>query len=300
MKILSLGSLNLDHVYAVEHFVKAGETIASRGMNEFCGGKGLNQSIALARGGAAVYHAGKIGADGAVLRERLAASGVNVEYTREEPGVPTGHAIIQVDPKGQNCIIIHGGANQAIDTAFIDEVVAQFEPGDIALFQNEISNLDYAIEQAAKHGLSVALNPSPISDALKASPALKYVKWFILNEIEGYELSGESEPHAICAKLQEMYPGCVVVLTLGKDGVLYSDGVTAAQHGIYDVAVVDTTAAGDTFAGYFLACTARGLGIDRTLELASKASSLAVSRPGASDSIPSIDEVETTGIRLIK
>lgn len=297
MKILSLGSLNLDHVYAVDHFVQAGETIASNGMNEFCGGKGLNQSIALARGGAEVCHAGKIGADGAVLRERLASSGVNVEYTRVEPGVPTGHAIIQVEPNGQNCIIIHGGANQQIDKAFIDEVVSKFEKGDIALFQNEISNLDYAIECAAKQGLEVALNPSPISDALKNSPALKYVKWFILNEIEGYELSGEKEPDVICKKLQFLYPGCVVVLTLGKAGVLYSDGVTTAQHGIYDVPVVDTTAAGDTFAGYFLACTARGLGIDRTLEFASKASSLAVSRPGASDSIPAIDEVEKTDIR---
>ncbi len=297
MKILSLGSLNLDHVYAVDHFVKAGETIASLGMNEFCGGKGLNQSVALSRGGADVYHAGKIGADGVVLRERLASSGVNVDYTMVEPGVPTGHAIIQVDPKGQNCIIIHGGSNQAIDPVFIDEVVSHFDSGDIALLQNEISNLDYAITRAAEKGLLVALNPSPINDALINSPALKYVKWFILNEIEGFDLSGEKEPAAICRVLHAKYPGCVVVLTLGKDGVLYSDGVTTAQHGIYNVPVVDTTAAGDTFAGFFLACTAAGHSIDKTLELASKASSLAVSRAGASDSIPTIAEVEATTIQ---
>lgn len=300
MKILSLGSLNLDHVYAVDHFVRAGETIASTKMENFCGGKGLNQSIALSRGGAQVFHAGRVGADGEVLRERLAQSGVDTAYTVVDPTVPTGHAIIQVEPKGQNCIIIFGGANQTIDPPFIDDVVSQFEQGDIALFQNEISNLDYAIERAAKQGMQVALNPSPINEALRNSPSLKYVKWFILNEIEGYELSGEKEPQAICEALHKKYPGSIVVLTLGKQGVLYSDGTTTARHGIYNVPVVDTTAAGDTFAGFFLACTARGLSVERTLELASKASSLAVSRPGASDSIPTIEEVETTGIQLAK
>lgn len=300
MKILSLGSLNLDHVYAVDHFVRAGETIASTKMENFCGGKGLNQSIALSRGGAQVFHAGRVGADGEVLRERLAQSGVDTAYTVVDPTVPTGHAIIQVEPKGQNCIIIFGGANQTIDPSFIDDVVSQFEQGDIALFQNEISNLDYAIERAAKQGMQVALNPSPINEALRNSPSLKYVKWFILNEIEGYELSGEKEPQAICEALHKKYPGSIVVLTLGKQGVLYSDGTTTARHGIYNVPVVDTTAAGDTFAGFFLACTARGLSVERTLELASKASSLAVSRPGASDSIPTIEEVETTGIQLAK
>ncbi len=297
MKILSLGSLNLDHVYAVDHFVRAGETIASTKMENFCGGKGLNQSIALSRGGAQVFHAGRVGADGEVLRERLAQSGVDTAYTVVDPTVPTGHAIIQVEPKGQNCIIIFGGANQTIDPPFIDDVVSQFEQGDIALFQNEISNLDYAIERAAKQGMQVALNPSPINEALRNSPSLKYVKWFILNEIEGYELSGEKEPQAICEALHKKYPGSIVVLTLGKQGVLYSDGTTTARHGIYNVPVVDTTAAGDTFAGFFLACTARGLSVERTLELASKASSLAVSRPGASDSIPTIEEVETTDIQ---
>lgn len=292
MKVLSLGSLNLDHVYAVDHFVRGGETIASRGMNEFCGGKGLNQSVALAKAGAEVYHAGKIGPDGEVLRRRLEESGVDTACTRTEAGVPTGHAIIQVDPKGQNCIIIHGGANQEITPDFIDEVLEKFEPGDLALFQNEISSLDYALEACAKKGLKVALNPSPMDDRLKSSPALQYVTWFILNEIEGFEITGEKEPDAICDTLTSRYPGCVVVLTLGKQGVVYWDGKTRASHGIYNVPVVDTTAAGDTFAGYFLASTARGCDAKTALVLASKASSIAVSRPGASDSIPTLAEVE--------
>ncbi|MEG1384208.1 MAG: ribokinase [Oscillospiraceae bacterium] len=297
MKILSLGSLNLDHVYSVEHFVKAGETIASSGMNDFCGGKGLNQSIALSKAGAEVYHAGKIGADGEILRAKLEENGVNVKLLVTEPGVPTGHAIIQLDPKGQNCIIIHSGANGAITEEFIEDAVSHFDKGDIALFQNEISNLDFAIECAAKHGMNVALNPSPMTDSLKNSPSLKYVKWFILNEIEGFDISGEKEPEKICRAMREKFSDCVVVLTLGKEGVVYYDGITTASHGIYSVPVVDTTAAGDTFAGYFLACTAMGFGIDKILETASKASSLAVSKKGAADSIPTFEQVDKSEIK---
>lgn len=297
MRILSLGSLNLDYVYMVDHFVRAGETIASLDRNEFCGGKGLNQSIALARAGAEVCHAGKIGADGTKLKHKLMEHGVNTDFTLVDNNLPTGHAIIQVDPKGQNCIIIYGGANQAIQTTDIDGILAAFEPGDIMLVQNEINNLDYAIEKAQARGLRVALNPSPIDKNLVESPALKYVEWFILNEIEGFEITGEQKPEKICDVLRSRFPGCRVVLTLGKQGVLYSDGDITATHGIYDVPVVDTTAAGDTFTGYFLACVTEGLSIERALELASKASSLAVSRAGAADSIPSRKEVETTDIR---
>lgn len=299
MKILSLGSLNLDYVYSVEHFVRAGETIASLDRNEFCGGKGLNQSIALARAGADVYHAGKIGADGTELKYKLMKYGVNTDFTIVDGSLPTGHAIIQVDPRGQNCIIIYGGANHAIHTTDIDGILAAFEPGDIMLVQNEINNLDYAIEKAHARGMRVALNPSPINKALTESPALKNVEWFILNEIEGFELTGEREPQAICEAMRARFPGCRVVLTLGKKGVLYDDGEVTATHGIYDVPVVDTTAAGDTFTGYFLACMTEGLDIERTLELASKASSLAVNRAGAADSIPSRKEVEETDIQPV-
>ena len=296
MKVLSFGSLNLDYVYTVDHFVTAGETIASLARNEFCGGKGLNQSVALARAGAEVYHAGRIGPEGEVLRRRLRDSGVDVslvEMTEE----PTGHAVIQVDPTGQNCIIIHGGANRAITEADVDAMLEAFEAGDVLLMQNETSALDYAITKAAQKGLLVALNPSPMDETLKNSPALQHVHWFILNEIEGNALTGETEPGRICAALQERYPDCVVVLTLGKDGAMYDDGALICRHGIYDVPVVDTTAAGDTFAGYFIACVAKGLAPDEALRLASRASSLAVSRAGASDSIPTMEEVVNTEMK---
>lgn len=295
MKILNLGSLNLDYVYAVRHIAKSGETIAALSRNTFCGGKGLNQSIALARAGAKVYHAGCIGPEGAQLKTRLEESGVDTRLTKTVD-IPTGHAIIQVTPNGENCIIVHGGANQCITEADVDCMLADFGRDDILLLQNETSCRDYAICQAARKGMRIALNPSPIDETLRSSQALYHVHWFILNEIEGYDLSGEAEPQRICTALREKYNRCTVVLTLGEDGVTYYDGENEYHHGIYEVPVVDTTAAGDTFAGYFIAGIAAGHSAQKAIALASKASALAVSRAGASDSIPTLVEVETAAL----
>lgn len=295
MKILCFGSLNIDYVYTVDHFVTPGETISSLGLKTFPGGKGLNQAVALAKAGADCYLAGKIGGDGVALIDALNEYGVNTKYLRIDESIPTGHAIIQVNKAGENCIIIHGGANRQITERDIDCVLADFEAGDILLLQNEISNVDYLIRSAHEKGMKVALNPSPIDENLKSMDELRYISWFILNEIEGYELSREKEPEKICKALRSMYPGSTIVLTLGKDGVLYFDGERFASHGIYDVPVVDTTAAGDTFVGYFLSCTVEGLGVEERLEIASKASSITVSRAGASSSVPYRRELDTFG-----
>lgn len=292
MKILNLGSMNLDFVYAVDHFVRGGETIASVSRQEFCGGKGLNQSIALARAGAQVFHAGCVGPEGSILSDRLAENGVDVSLVKRVKE-PTGHAVIQVDPSGQNCIIIYGGANQMVTREDVDRMLEHFETGDILLLQNETGCRDYAIRKAAEKGLLVALNPSPIDDALLSSDALVQVHWFILNEIEGHLLTEESEPEMICKVLREKYPGCRVVLTLGSDGSMYDDGHTFCRQEIFHVPVVDTTAAGDTFAGYFLAGIAAGNEPAECLRIASMASAIAVGRSGASDSIPTQSELNS-------
>ena len=298
MKILNFGSLNIDNVYQVEHFVRAGETISSLGLANYCGGKGLNQSIALARAGASVWHAGRIGKEGGMLRDRLAKENINLDYLETLEDIQSGHAIIQVDQKGQNCIVLFKGANYRFTEKDVDNILEGFEAGDIMLLQNETSCVEYAIEAAHKKGLKVALNPSPITDELAKSPVMKYVDWFILNEIEGEEISGKQDGAEICEELLRRNPGCRVMLTLGKRGCVYCDGQQIFRHGIYDVPVVDTTAAGDTFTGYFLAGVAEGMEMPKVLEMASKASSLAVSRAGASDSIPTRAEVESTDIKL--
>ena len=291
MRMLCLGSLNVDHVYAMEHFVKAGETIAALELRDYCGGKGLNQSIALSKAGCPTYHAGMIGSDGVQLIDMLKQSSVNTSFIKTVDA-PTGHAIIQVEKTGQNCIIIFGGANDCIDEAYIDEVYSHFERGDTVLLQNEISNLPYAIRRAHELGLLIALNPSPMTKKLVECSELQFVTWFILNEIEGESLSGAKEPQEICEKLRVKFPDAAILLTLGEKGCLYCDGNQRFEQGIYRVSVVDTTAAGDTFTGYFLAGISEGMPIPEVLNLASKASAITVSSKGAAASIPLRRDVE--------
>jgi len=290
LKILCFGSLNLDLVYQVPHFVRAGETLSSLDFQQHCGGKGLNQSIALSMAGAEVYHAGCIGRGGEILKETLDRFGVNTELV-EMKDCMNGHAVIQVDQSGQNCIMLYGGSNQMITPDFADRVLSHFSAGDIIVLQNEISSLDHILSAAHARGIQIALNPSPIDPKLTKMD-LRNVRWFLLNEIEGAELSGESDPEKIADSLVRLYPESAFILTLGKRGVIYRDAKQSVSHGIYKVPVVDTTAAGDTFTGYFIACIAEGLTIAEALEKASVASSIAVSRKGAADSIPTREEVD--------
>ncbi len=298
MKILCFGSLNLDHVYQVSHIVKPGETTTSTSYNIFDGGKGLNQALALGRADADCYMSGMIGQDGIHLIKSMKESHVNAEYVSVSDHHMTGHTVIQVDQNGQNSIICYGGSNHMIDEAFIDQVLAQFEPGDFILLQNEINNVPYIMEQAKKKSMKIAFNPSPITEQLLSYP-LHLVDMLLLNEIEGYELTKEKNYEDILSKLHQIYPKTAIVLTLGKNGALFSDGVNTYRHGIYDVKVVDTTAAGDTFTGYFLAAYANNEPIESCLRTASIASSLAVSRHGASTSIPFLSEVKNSKLVLV-
>ena len=292
MKIINIGSLNIDRIYGVEHFVQPGETIKTRTYSEACGGKGLNQSIAIARSGAEVYHIGAVGADGEMLLGVLNQSGVHTEGVKKLSGA-SGHAVIQVDQSGQNNIIICGGANDSVAKEMIDEAVKLVEEGDIVLLQNEISNVGYAAEAAKKAGAKIALNPSPINENLKTIP-MDLVDYFILNEIEGKEISGaeSEEPEEIMEKLKTKYPNATFVLTLGEKGSWYFDKDKCMKQEIYEVKTVDTTAAGDTFCGYFLSGITKGKDIPEILKMASAASAIAVSRNGAAPSIPVYEEVE--------
>lgn len=290
-KILNFGSLNLDFVYKVEHFVCEGETTSALSRQEFCGGKGLNQSIALSRAGANVFHMGSVGVDGEALVEKLRKNNVDVTCVRTSEQ-PTGHAIIQVDTQGKNCILIYGGANRFITEAQIDKCLKRFTRGDILLLQNETNCRDYMINAAHQMGMYVVLNPSPIDRDLIQSRAISNVDMLILNEVEGYQITQKHQPSEICMKLREMFPNCSVVLTLGSQGVVYySQDVFLSQEAFKVNDVVDTTAAGDTFTGYFLASMLRGESVSCALKIACKASAVAVTRSGASDSIPYINEI---------
>lgn len=292
MKILSLGSLNIDLVYSVSHINLEGETISARERETKQGGKGLNQSVALARAGAEVYMAGCVGADGRDLVETLRQSGADVGFIREVDE-PSGHAIIQLADSGANSIIIYGGANLQITPQMINETMSHFDVGDYILLQNEISNVDHAILAAKKCGMRVAFNPSPISEELLSYP-LELVDVFILNELEGQTLSGiESEKGSeVMASLIKKFPQAAIVLTLGEKGAMYHGGGQDLTCPAHKVSVVDTTGAGDTFCGYFLACTMKGMAPKLALETASRASALAIGKKGAAVSIPTLAQVE--------
>lgn len=289
MKILNFGSLNLDLVYQMPHFVRAGETLSSTSFSRNVGGKGLNQSVALAKAGAEIYHAGLVGEDGEMLRAFLKDNGVDTRFVRTVSS-PSGHAVIQVEPAGNNCIFLYGGANQCVTEAFIAEVLESFGAGDFLVLQNEINMIDKIIEAAYDKGMQVVLNPSPIADNLKTLP-LEKISWFILNEIEGAELSGETDPDRILDQLTALYPHAQIVLTLGGDGSVYCGNGRRIRQQVYKVQAVDTTAAGDTFTGFFFAAMADGVEPAEALMRASKASSISVTRPGAAASIPTLAEV---------
>lgn len=291
MKVLNYGSLNLDYVYEVPHFVREGETLSSLNRQIFCGGKGLNQSIALARAGCEVYHAGSVGSEGGVLLETLKENGVNTDFVKKSE-TATGHAIIQRNKEGNNCILLYGGANKEITEADVDAVISNFSRGDYLILQNEISEVNYIINKAKEIGMKIILNPSPISDELLKYD-LNFVDCFLVNEIEGAEILGiDIDDGDIIAKgLREKFENAMTVLTLGSRGSIYIDKDIIIKQDIYKTEVVDTTAAGDTFTGFFIGSLSEGKTPAEALKIASKASSIAVSRKGAAPSIPYKNEV---------
>lgn len=290
MNILNIGSMNLDYVYQVDHIVQPGETISTSGMNVFLGGKGINQSIAIAKAGAEVYHGGLIGEDGQAFIEACHEYGVHDEFIRQIQG-KTGHTIIQIDKAAQNCILLYGGANQMLEESYIDEVLSHFQEGDILLLQNEVNNIAYIVEKAFEKGMEIALNPSPFNEKLD-DVDLEKINIFLLNEIEGGQITGRVDPEEILSEMCRRFPKAQIVLTLGKDGAIYAQQGKKYHQSIFSVKAVDTTAAGDTFTGYFLAGLVEGMEIEDILRMSAKASSIAVTREGAVPSIPYRREVE--------
>lgn len=288
-RFLNFGSLNRDMVYSVDHTVRPGETTDSSKLESFCGGKGLNQSIALAKAGARVCHAGCVGNDGDRLIEKLNENNVDTSLI-SSCDLPSGHAIIQVDKNGQNSILLFGGANKQISDEQISEVLSDFKAGDRLFLQNEINNVDKIIAAAGKKGMEIVFNPSPFCEEILSYP-LDKVTWFIVNETEAEELTGENDPDKILSVFSEKYPSAKILLTLGSDGSVCKAGGKIYHQNIFRVPVADTTAAGDTFLGYFFALV-DSHGIEGALKYASAASAVAVSRDGASSSIPCLNEVE--------
>lgn len=289
MRILNFGSTNIDIIFNVNHIVLPGETISSSSVVRSTGGKGANQSVAVAQaGGYPVYHAGKIGPDGLWIKEKLESKGVNTDYLFVGE-TPTGQALIQVAEDGQNSIVLYAGSNKEITQEEINQVLANFEAGDWLILQNEINLIDYIMERAHAKGLKICFNPAPFEESVLSLP-LHYVDLLVVNEVEAQGLSGITESEAALDSLTGKYPGKSIILTLGPLGARYGKDKERLSFGTWLVPVVDTTAAGDTFIGCYVANIAKGETPQKSLELASAASSITVMREGAMDSIPTPDE----------
>lgn len=284
MAIYNLGSVNIDHVYRVPHLPEPGETLASTAFNSGLGGKGANQSIAVARGGGSVFHIGAIGADGDWLRQQMADAGADMRYLAVV-GIPTGHAIINVDDDAENAIILCSSANQALTEAQIDEALKGAGSDDWLLLQNETNLGFYAATVAKANGMRVAYAAAPF-DADAALEMLPVTDLLAVNEIEAAQLSA-----ALGVDADDL-PVAQVLITRGAKGAtLQADG-TIISVDAFKVEPVDTTGAGDTFLGYFMAAIDLGLTPADALTRASGASALQVTKAGAAEAIPALADVQ--------
>ncbi len=288
MKILNFGSINIDHVYRVVHFVKSGRTIHCQSYKTFAGGKGSNQSIALTRAGAQVYHAGLLCVHDEWVKELLDSSGVDTSLI-ELVDSESGHAIIQVDKKGHNSKVIYGGANHEMTVEQIDKAISMFSKDDYLLVQNEVNLVDEVIKRGKDAGMQVVFNPAPINSDVFDYP-LRLVDILILNKQEAEELTGERRPGKILRVLAKQCPNTAVVLNLGEEGAIYNNSVVRVQADTEHGEVVDKTGASDTFIGYFLANFMKGEDINSCLQHACKAASICMSHEGATGSIPRQEE----------
>ena len=289
MRILNIGSMNIDYVYKVGHIVSEGETQNVLSVETNVGGKGLNQSVAAARAGGIVFHAGMIGHEGDILKKFLKDNGIDTALIHK-CDCDQGHAIIQVDKKGRNSILVYGGSNRMITKEYINNILDGFDSKDILMANNEIAELEYIINKAYKKNMTVILNASPIDESL-LNIDLKKVTYLVVNEIEGEALSGEKEPKMMLESILHKYHDIKIILTLGPDGSMYRDKEKTINQGSYKVEAKDTTAAGDTYMGYFAAGLANGLKIEDCMKTASMAAALAVMKCGAAETIPDIEAV---------
>ena len=292
-KLVNFGSLCIDWAYQVPSLVGSGETLTSTGRTVHAGGKGLNQSFAAARAGAEVLHFGAVGEDGETLVAVLDEVGVRSDGVARID-TASGHAVIQVDPSGQNAIVIFPGANRLIPAQVREQALHALLPGDWLLLQNETNDVAEMLTQAAAKKVNAAINLAPADDHIHDYP-LELAQLLIVNEVEAMALAKSADLNEAWIVLRERFTSTDMVLTLGHQGLWCARAETkdVIMLNAHSVSAVDETAAGDSFIGYLMAAMLAGQPLPVALEAASAAGALAVTRSGASTSIPTRDQVET-------
>ena len=300
--IVVIGSINMDLVLRVPRMPLPGETLTGGAFRTIPGGKGANQAVACARlsgkvaGAQQVAMVGCVGDDafGATLRAALVGDGIIDSHVTTLPGVASGIASILVDDNGQNSIVIAGGANDLLSPAHIDAAQGLIEQADIVVLQLEtpMATVVHAIKLARSMGKTVVLNPAPAASL--PDGVLELVDYLIPNEIEAAMLAGVSpegaDAKALAAALQKLGSDNVII-TLGSKGVhaaLYGGDYTFPAEAVQ---AIDTTAAGDTFIGGFVAGLASGMDEAEAIQQGQRAAAWSVTKPGAQTSIPHLHEL---------
>ena len=283
MAVWNLGSINIDSVYTVPHIPAPGETLAAKTRSTFLGGKGANMSVAIARSGSRVNHIGAVGQDGLWAGERLLEYGVDTRHITVAD-VPTSQAIVMVDDRGENAIVLVPGASGEIPQTTLQTALSEASTGDWFITQNETNLQRTGVVLAKKMGLFVGYAAAPF-DADRVSAVLEYLDFLILNEVEAEQLVVATGKSLDGLGVRD------VIVTLGGAG---SDwyGPTGMQHfDAMPVTPIDTTGAGDTFTGYVLGGLDQGMPMAQAIAMATKAGALMVTRQGTADVIPDLSEV---------
>ena len=284
MTVFNLGSINIDLVYLVPHFPAPGETLTTLDHQRTLGGKGANQSIALARAGGDVRHIGATNPEDEWLRAEMRSAGVELSGVQDS-ALATGHAIVSVSADGENQILLFPGANHDIDMDAARATLDAAGEGDWALLQNETNGGGDFVAAARERGLKLAYSAAPF-DAEVTAALLPHTDLLIVNEGEAEALAAMLGTPATEAGIPHL------VITRGGDGADYSGEAGSVHQPAFEVDVVDTTGAGDCFFGYFLAEIAAGQAVPQALRLAGAAAALQVTRTGAGAVIPARAEVE--------
>ena len=283
--IYIVGSLNMDLSIESPYIPAEGETVTGGGFMINPGGKGANQAIACAKLGGKVKMLGATGQDdfGKTLIESLSSAGVDVSYIKKTKAAPTGVAVITVSG-GNNRIILDKGANACLEVEDIDEFLLSARPGDIYLTQleNPIETIGYGLKKAKEIGMYTILNPAPANNGIV--PYLSYVDLITPNETEMAILGGKEKLFSAGIKK--------IVTTLGSKGYEIADEKSSKVYPCMKVKAVDTTAAGDTLCGGLVAGLSNGLTLKEACAFGSKSASIACTRKGAQQSVPTKEEVE--------
>ncbi|MBE0405075.1 MULTISPECIES: ribokinase [Halomonas] len=291
--IYNYGSINIDYIYHVPYFVRPGETQRCDGHSVGLGGKGANQSLSIACANGLVSHWGRVSSKDAWAVEELKRAGVNVcdiELTQQ----PSGHAVVQIDEQGENSIILFPGVNHGAEKERLAFLLSKVKSGDTLLVQNECDGLGYIIPLAVSHGCNVIFNPAPMTADVSELP-LDQCKLLFFNRTEAaslLEIPIESSASDLLRKLRNKLGSAEIVLTLGSEGAWYLYNSETYFQAALPVRAIDTTAAGDTFVGYFLAARQAGAEPFECLKRATAAAALAVQYRGAASSIPKAEEVD--------